>query len=115
MLDKHPFNAKHHPCNYPFPSHPLSHLNQYLPICAIRAPTKHAHPAIRDPPAKICAYSYPPPFLWISCPAIGGPVNTAKLTIVNTMPIRVPIIFRSVVNELRVAGKSDWMAAPTMP
>ena len=48
-------------------------------------------------------------------PAIGGPVSVAKLTIVKTMPIRVPDLRRSVVRLLRPAGKSDWIPPAAMP
>lgn len=73
------------------------------------------HPIIISTPAKTCAPTYRPPILWMSCPAIGGPVKTAKETSVKTMPIRVPAMRRSVVRLERVAGKRDWIAAPTMP
>lgn len=48
-------------------------------------------------------------------PAIGGPVSVAKLTIVNTMPILVPDLRRSVVRLLSPAGKRDWIPPAAMP
>lgn len=42
-------------------------------------------------------------------------MSTAKLTIVNTMPILVPAILKSVVKLLKVAGKRLCMAALEIP
>jgi hypothetical protein len=76
---------------------------------------RRQHPTNITMPAKIWPYSYSPPFLWISSPAIGGPVNVAKLKIVNTIPILVPAILKSVVKLERAVGKRLWIAAPTIP
>lgn len=86
-----------------------------LRFLQIFAADKNPHPINITVPEKICAYSNPPSFFWISCPAMGGPVRTAKETMVNTMPMRVPCMRKLGVREDRVAGKSDCMAAPTMP
>ena len=51
----------------------------------------------------------------MSCPAMGGPVSTAKLTIVKIMPILVPAILKFVVKLLKAAGKRPWMPPPTKP
>lgn len=61
-------------------------------------------PTNKSTAAKICAYSYPPFFSCIKTPPIGGPVNTAKLTTVNTMPILTPAFRKSGVRLLNVAG-----------
>lgn len=50
---------------------------------------------------------YFPPEALMMAPAMGLPVNVAKLTIVNTMPIRTPALLKSVVKLLSAAGKSD--------
>jgi hypothetical protein len=73
-------------------------------LCAILAAIKNPHPTSISAPAKICAYAYLPPSFWINCPAIGGPVKTAKLTMVKIIPILVPIILKFVVKLLKVAG-----------
>ncbi|KAI9643209.1 hypothetical protein NHQ30_007825 [Ciborinia camelliae] len=65
--------------------------------------------------ANICAYSYPPFLFWINTPPIGGPVNTAKLTTVNTIPILTPAFPKSVVRLLSVAGNSPWIPAANVP
>lgn len=46
---------------------------------------------------------------------MGGPVSVAKLLIVNTMPIRVPDLRKSVVRLLSPAGNSDWIPPAAMP
>jgi hypothetical protein len=51
----------------------------------------------------------------MSCPAMGGPVSTAKLTMVKIIPILVPLIFTFVVRLLRAAGKRLWIPPPTKP
>ena len=46
---------------------------------------------------------------------MGFPVSTAKLTIVNTMPMRVPCLRRSVVRLLSPAGNRLCSAPATTP
>ena len=97
-----------------YPAQPYILKINFL-LLQILAAIRKQLPTVRSNPANICAYWYSPCFAWISAPAIGGPVNTAKLTIVNIIPILVPIIRKSVVRLLRVAGKRLCIAAPTMP
>lgn len=85
-----------------------------LLILANFAAIKNPHPTAIELPANALAPVYPAG-LAIMAPAIGGPVSTAKLTIVKTMPIRTPSLRRSVVRKDRAAGKRLWMPAPTIP
>lgn len=74
------------------------------PFLAILAPNKAKVPAMKAEPPNTWAYRKPP---WLTCtsePTIGGPVKQAIETTLKHMPVRTPILFKSVVRLAHAAG-----------
>lgn len=51
----------------------------------------------------------------MSAPAMGAPVRHATDTMEKHMPVRVPILLRSLVKLAQAAGNRLWMPAPKKP
>ena len=56
-----------------------------------------------------------PPEAVIIAPAMGGPVNVAKLFSVNTMPILTPVFLMSLVRLVNPAGNKLWVPPAVKP
>ena len=79
------------------------------------ATTSSNEPAMKEEPPNICANQNLPSSFWIRAPANGGPVRHAKEMKDKHIPVRVPILVRSVVKLAQAAGKRLWIAAPKNP
>lgn len=76
---------------------------------------KKPAPNTNEAPAKACAPVYFGPAALMIAPAIGGPVRVAKLFVVQTMPIRMPVFDTSAVSLVKLAGNKLWTPPAAMP